>query len=108
LLISTLSPFIIRVYGDFDLYLLQTYNCEICSLDIAFLIHYLDTIFGRTPSKYKGSRHFILFYTFPALYTYILYSYKINILQQNTLPIERFVNITFYKWTQNAFFLTSE
>jgi len=103
LLVSTLSPLIIRVYEDFGLYLLQTYKCEIYSLDIAFLIHYLDTIFCRTPSKYKGSRHFILFYTSPALYTYILYSYKKHILQQDTLTIERFVNITFYKWTKNAY-----
>lgn len=67
----TISPYRIRAGANFDASLSPILKCVFYSLVIAFFIHYLYVSFTRTPSKYKGLCHFFLFYTFPALYTYI-------------------------------------
>ena len=67
----TISPYSIRAGANFDASLSPILKCVFYSLVIAFFIHYLYVSFTHTPSKYKGLCHFFLFYTFPALYTYI-------------------------------------
>ena len=59
-------------------------------------------VFFVIPLNIRPHATFYIYYTSLLLYTYILYSYKKHILQQDTPMSDYLVNISFDKWTWNA------